>query len=258
MYNIVVGIFSRRNKDGYDKKGFDKDGRDEDGYDEDGYNRLGWNRDDINRITGTRFDKDGFDKNGFGKDGWTRDGNNRITGTRFDNDGFDKNGFDKDGFDTSGINKDTLTKFDKYGWTRDGNNIITGTRFDKDGFDKYGFDKDGLDKSGLLAKSFGMEFKMIPFKGEERFAKLISSGMVDFYDNDSPAYILNVKLNDCPNELKEKLILVIRNSHTIKPSIFPTGKSIGAYWQSDRIEESIAQSLLRRTIINFTNKVNEI
>ena len=207
-----MGIFSRRNKDGYDKKGFDKDGRDEDGYDEDGYNRLGWNRDDINRITGTRFDKDGFDKNGFGK----------------------------------------------YGWTRDGNNIITGTRFDKDGFDKYGFDKDGLDKSGLLAKSFGMEFKMIPFKGEERFAKLISSGMVDFYDNDSPAYILNVKLNDCPNELKEKLILVIRNSHTIKPSIFPTGKSIGAYWQSDRIEESIAQSLLRRTIINFTNKVNEI
>ena len=212
MYNIVVGIFSRRNKDGYDKKGFDKDGRDEDGYDEDGYNRLGWNRDDINRITGTRFDKDGFDKNGFGK----------------------------------------------YGWTRDGNNIITGTRFDKDGFDKYGFDKDGLDKSGLLAKSFGMEFKMIPFKGEERFAKLISSGMVDFYDNDSPAYILNVKLNDCPNELKKKLILVIRNSHTIKPSIFPTGKSIGAYWKSDRIEESIAQSLLRRTIINFTNKVNEI
>ena len=192
-------------------------------------------KDGYHKITGTKFDEYGFDKDGFDYGGY-----HKTTDTKFDEYGYDKDGFTRYGWSLDGINKYTLTKFDKYG------------------FDKYGFDKDGLDKSGLLAKSFGMEFKMIPFKGEERFAKLISSGMVDFYDNDSPAYILNVKLNDCPNELKEKLILVIRNSHTIKPSIFPTGKSIGAYWQSDRIEESIAQSLLRRTIINFTNKVNEI
>ena len=220
-----MGIFSRRDQHGYDK---------------DGYDGYGWSRDGINKKTRTMFDKDGFDINGFDKDGWTRGGINKITGTEFDKDGFDKNGFDKDGYN-------------RLGWTRGGINKITGTEFDKNGFDKY-----GLDKSGLLAKSFGMEFKMIPFKGEKRFAKLISSGTVDFYDNDSPAYILNVKLNDCPNELKVKLILVIRNSHIIKPSIFPTGKSIGAYWQSDQIEERFAQSLLRRTIINFTNKVNEI
>ena len=215
-----MGIFSRRDQHGFDKDGFDKNG----------FNKYGWTRGGINKDTLTKFDKDG----------WTRGGINKITGTEFDKDGFDINGFDKDGYN-------------RLGWTRGGINKITGTEFDKDGFDKY-----GLDKSGLLAKSFGMEFKMIPFKGEKRFAKLISSGTVDFYDNDSPAYILNVKLNDCPNELKVKLILVIRNSHIIKPSIFPTGKSIGAYWKSDQIEERFAQSLLRRTIINFTSKVNEI
>ena len=96
---------------------------------------------------------------------------------------------------------------------------------------------------------------MIPFKGQEKFAKLRSGGTVDFYDSDSPAYILNVKLNDCSHELKEKLILKIRHSFHIKPSVFPTEKSIGAYWQTDLIEKEVAKVLLKRIITNFSNSV---
>jgi tetratricopeptide (TPR) repeat protein len=110
-------------------------------------------------------------------------------------------------------------------------------------------------EKGLFAKYDTIEFQMIPFKGQEKFAKLISGGNFDFYDSDSPAYILNVKLNDCSEELKKKLIQKIRNSYHIKPSCFPTEKSIGAYWQTDLIEEETAKMLLKRIITNFSNSV---
>jgi hypothetical protein len=61
-----MGIFSRRDKDGYDKKGYDKDGYDKDGYDKKGY------------------DKDGYDQFGYNEEGYDRVGYNKLN--------FDKNG----------------------------------------------------------------------------------------------------------------------------------------------------------------------
>ena len=49
-----MGLFSRRDKDGYDKKGYDKKGYDKDGYDQHGFELNG-----IHKITGTLFNKDG-------------------------------------------------------------------------------------------------------------------------------------------------------------------------------------------------------
>ena len=53
-----MGLFSRRDKDGYDKKGYDKDGFDENNFNIDG----------IHKVTGTKFDEKGFDIDGFDKD----------------------------------------------------------------------------------------------------------------------------------------------------------------------------------------------
>jgi hypothetical protein len=59
-----MGIFSRRDKEGYDKKGYDKEG----------YNRAGFDKDGMHKITGTKFDEDGYDKEGYDKEGWNEDG----------------------------------------------------------------------------------------------------------------------------------------------------------------------------------------
>ena len=61
---MTVGIFSRRDKDGYDKKGFDRDG-----YDKEGFDKIG-----INKVTGTKFDEDGYDKDGYDKDEYDKEG----------------------------------------------------------------------------------------------------------------------------------------------------------------------------------------
>ena len=59
-----MGIFSRRDKYGFDKNG-------------------------MHKATGTRFNKDGFDKEGYDKEGYDKEG--------YDKYGYNKNGFDKDG-----------------------------------------------------------------------------------------------------------------------------------------------------------------
>lgn len=55
-----MGLFSRRDADGFDKNGFDKEG-----YDRDGFNKYG-------------LDKDEYNKSGY-KHGFDRNGNSRIT-----------------------------------------------------------------------------------------------------------------------------------------------------------------------------------
>ena len=239
----------RRN--GFNEKGIHKDTGNE--YDPEGYDVYEFNKEGIHKVTGIKYDENDNDHRGFDKNG-----NNARTGTKYDKNGYDKfgyrkNGYDKFGYDMNGFNKkgihkDTGTKFDKSGYSKDGIHKDTGTKFDKSGF--------GI--SGLIAEYRGSEFEMIAFKGQEKFAKLISGGTVDFYDSDSPAYILNVKLNiGCSEDFKEKLVYTIRNSHVIKPSVFLTEKSIGAYWQIDNIEESTAKMLLERIMKNFRNKVEE-
>ena len=59
-----MGIFSRRDKDGYDKKGFDRDG-----YDKEGFDKIG-----INKVTGTKFGEDGYDKDGYDKNEYDKEG----------------------------------------------------------------------------------------------------------------------------------------------------------------------------------------
>ncbi|MBT6647453.1 MAG: hypothetical protein HOB51_08070 [Thaumarchaeota archaeon] len=148
-----MGIFSRRDKDGYDKDGYDKDGYDKDGYDKegydksapgydrDGYNRRCFNVDEIHKVTGTKFDEDGCDKRGYDKDGYNKKGINKkgfnkklgdyILGYGYDEDGYrdgvDRQGYDKNGFDRDGIHKVTGTMFDEHGKVRE--------------FYQFGFDK---------------------------------------------------------------------------------------------------------------------
>ena len=247
--------------DKYDLEGYAIDGLDKEGYRRNGFNEkgihketgtkfdsenndiYGFNQDAIHKVTGTKYDEYDYDYRGFDKNG-----NNARTGTKYDENGYDKFGYGVNGFNEKGVHKDTGTKFDKNGYSKDGIHKDTGTKFNKNGFEI----------SGLIAEYCGSEFEMIAFKGQEKFAKLISGGTVDFYDSDSPAYILNVKLNISSSEdFKEKLLYTIRNSYVIKPSIFPTRKSIGAYWQIDNIEESTAKMLLERIMKKFRNKVEE-
>ena len=61
-----MGIFSRRDKDGYDKKGFNKDGYNPQGFNKEGNDEFGFNLEGIHNITGTIRDESGFDKNGIG------------------------------------------------------------------------------------------------------------------------------------------------------------------------------------------------
>ena len=244
------------NQDGFDEYGFNKDGIHKvtgTEYDERGFTRKGiLKRKWIHRVTGTEFDEHGFDKYGFDEDGdhrktrrkfdeygFNRNGIHRVTGTKFDEHGFDRDGFDEDGFDKYG--------FDEGGFDRDGIHKKTGTKYDQ-----RGFDRDGYHRDGLLAKIKSFSFEMIPFQGGNRFAKLISGGTIDFYDSDSSAYILNVKLPDDHSEQEvDKLITAIRHSHYFKPSIFPSQKSIGAYWVTDQIDTETAKILLKKILISW-------
>ena len=51
-----MGIFSRRDKDGYDKNGYDKDGYDKDGLDENGYEKDGYEGYQKRNMRGPRYD----------------------------------------------------------------------------------------------------------------------------------------------------------------------------------------------------------
>ena len=146
--------------------------------------------------------------------------------------------------------------------------------YDEDGYDKNGFDVNDYNKNGkhkieyveLIASvdsthekpklflnsiSGNVHFRMIPFKGEEKFAKMISGGNFDFYDNDAPAYILQIKFDGWEPELQEKFVQIIRRTFPKKFQIFPTNYSIGAYWINDRITEDNAAYYLRRILENY-------
>jgi len=265
-----INTGTKFNEDGFDKEGYNEDGWNKEGYNEDTrtkFNEDGWNKEGYNEDTRTKYAKDGWNKEGYNEDGfdskgWSKEGIHKDTGTKYAKDGWNKEGYNEDGWNKEGIHKDTGTRFfqgfdqkrfNPEGWNGSGINKITATKYDEEGFAVNGWNDEGFYKSGLLAKFNTIEFNMIPFKGQEKFAKLRSGGTVDFYDSDSPAYILNVKLNDCSNEQKKILILKIRHSFKIKPSIFPTEKSVGAYWQTDLIDREIAKALLKRIITNFSN-----
>ena len=189
------------------------------------YDKNGFNKEGIHKDTRTRFNKEGFNKEGFGANG-------------LDKFGFDKNGFNKEGFDKKG--------YDKNGFNKEGIHTKTGTRFNKEGFDK-----DGIAKDELTARLFEADLKMIAFKGEQKFVTLISGGNFDFYDSESPAYILQVKLNGIDKKIQTTLLQSIRNAHHFKPTVFTSKSSIGAYWQTDLIEEEIAKSILLKIIRNY-------
>ena len=72
-----MGIFSRRDKDGYDKQGYDK---------------YGFDREGIHKVTGTEFDEYGFVREGINQLGFDRNGFHYVTKTKFDEDGYDKDG----------------------------------------------------------------------------------------------------------------------------------------------------------------------
>ena len=133
LWDSVMGLFSRRDKDGFDKKGYDIDGFDKYGFSNKGIRRTHRN--------GTRFDERGF----------YFDGEHRNR-TRFDDDGFDRDGFNKDGFDHGGIHKLTGTKLDERGFNKDGTHR-NGTRFDE-----YGFTKDEFDQKALLQQEEDSKF----------------------------------------------------------------------------------------------------
>ena len=211
---------------------YDNDGYDKNGYDYSGFNREGFNREGFNR--------EGFNREGFNREGWDKKGFNR--------EGWDKKGFNREGYDVNGYGKDGYSKhgFDKNEIHRD-----TGTKFNLEGYDVNGYDKEGLHHSGLLAKLDNFELEITPFKGEQKFAIIRSGGNFDFYDSDSPAYILQVRLNVADEKMKTRLTQSIRNAHHFKPTVFQSKSSVGAYWQTDLIEEEIAKSILLKIIRNY-------
>ena len=237
-------------KNGYDKNGYDKNGYDKNGYDYTGFNKQGFNREGFNREGWNKqgfnkqgFNREGYDVNGYDKDGYSKHGFDkneihRNTGTKFNLEGYDVNGFHKDGYSKHG--------FDKNGIHKD-----TGTKFNLEGYDVNGYDKEGLDYSGLLAKLDNFELQITPFKGEQKFAIIRSGGNFDFYDSDFPAYILQVRLNGADEKMQTRLTQSIRNAHHVKPIVFTSKSSIGAYWQTDLIEEEIAKSILLKIIRNY-------
>jgi hypothetical protein len=89
------------------------------------------------------------------------------------------------------------------------------------------------------------------FKGDKRIAKLISGGTLDFYDGDSPAYILSIRHNNTDAKIIDSLLNNIRNSYPKKFTIFPSKISIGAYWVTDNVSDSFATEILKRVITNF-------
>ena len=150
-----MGIFSRRDKYGFDKNGMHKATGTK--FNKDGFDKYGIHR------NGTQLDENGFYVTGFNKDGLNKDGErpegngsydvqsytephtldfengiHKVTGTRYD----------VNGFDISGVHKVTGTKFDENGIT---NNK---TQFDKYGIDQYGFGKDGFDRDGYNKDGF--------------------------------------------------------------------------------------------------------
>ena len=173
-------------------------------------------------------------------------------------DGYDIKGYDVDGYNTNG--------FDSKGYDKDG---IDSSGYDKKGFDKNQFDKNkkhmleyitltaSIDSKKNKPKLFldsisgNIHFEMVPFKGEDKFAKLISGGNWNFYDNDLPAYILRIKFNEIDEDLQETFINIIRRTFPKKFQIFPTTYSIGAYWVTDLITEETASYYLRRILENY-------
>jgi hypothetical protein len=220
----------------------------------------------IHKDTGTKFDVNGFDVNGFNMSKIHKD-----TGTKFDIDGFDIDGFDINGFDING--------FDVNGFNMSKIHKDTGTKFDVNGFNVNGFDIDGFDVNqydenkkhlieyvGTIASidsirtkpklfldsiSGNIHLEMLAFMGEEKFAKMVSGGNFDFYDNDSPAYILRIKFDEIDSDFQEKFISIIRRTFPRKFQIFPTNYSIGAYWINDLITEENASYYLRRILENY-------
>jgi hypothetical protein len=170
-----MGIFSRRDKDGYDRDGYDRkgfgrdgydsdgigrDGYDRKGYDSDGYDRDGWSKSEIYKHTGTLYDKYGYTKNdldrdGFGRDGLDEEGYDRdgIGRDRFDGNGYDRKGYDSDGYNKKGYNREGRDSdgYDRDGYDRDGHDR---KGYDKNGYDSDGFGRGGYDSNGYDSRGF--------------------------------------------------------------------------------------------------------
>jgi hypothetical protein len=272
-------------KDGFNEKGNHIDTGNQ--FDKNGYNKEG-----LNELTGTLYGENGYDRKGYGENGYNKNGFHIKTKTKFNEFGFDENGIDENGFDEKGINKSTGTLYDENGFNEKGFNEkginkSTGTLYDEKGFDsdrlgedgysEEGFNEDDQDKNGkykieyvkLIASidsrenksklfldsiSGNIHFNMIAFQGEEKFAKMVSGGNFDFYDNDAPAYILNIKFDEINKNLQDTLVSVIRRTFPKKFQIFPSNYSIGAYWINDLITEENASYYLRRIIENYLSR----
>jgi hypothetical protein len=276
----------------FDKNGYNKEGLNEltgtlygeNGYDRKGYGENGYNKNGFHIKTKTKFNEFGFDENGIDEKGFNEKGINKSTGTLYDENGLDENGFDENGFDENGFDENGI---DENGFDEKGINKSTGTLYDEKGFDsdrlgedgysEEGFNEDDQDKNGkykieyvkLIASidsrenksklfldsiSGNIHFNMIAFQGEEKFAKMVSGGNFDFYDNDAPAYILNIKFDEINKNLQDTLVSVIRRTFPKKFQIFPSNYSIGAYWINDLITEENASYYLRRIIENYLSR----
>ena len=149
-----MGIFSRRDKYGFDKNGIHKvtgTKLDKQGYDQDGFNVLD-PANVINRITGTKFDERGFNK----------DGIHNVTGTKWDEWGYTRSGetnLDKEGIHRESPSIDIESHTSAHLPTFDQNGIHrgTGTRYDKEGYDKKGLDKNGFDRNGYDIEGYDKE-----------------------------------------------------------------------------------------------------
>ena len=149
-----MGIFSRRDKYGFDKNGIHKvtgTKLDKQGYDQDGFNVLD-PANVINRITGTKFDERGFNK----------DGIHNVTGTKWGKWGVARSGetnWNKEGIHRESPSIDIESHISGNPPTFDQNGIHrgTGTRYDKEGYDKKGYDKNGFDRNGYDIEGYDKE-----------------------------------------------------------------------------------------------------
>ena len=85
---------------------------------------------------------------------------------------------------------------------------------------------------------------------------MISGGNFDFYDNELPAYILQVKFDYLDTKLQDIIITKIRHTFPNKFEIFPSTHSIGAYWVTDTVSEDMGINIIQRLVQNCIRELS--
>ena len=225
-----MGLFSRRDKDGYDKNGYDKDG----------YDRLGFDVNDKHRETGTQFDPNGI---------------HRITGTKYDFSGFDADGNTKSKTDLdekkikdfSRILNERDTEFDQ----------IIEIEYDTPTTIKTKLFFNQEEKIGLRSKIFSEYSEKnvlhihIEKTSKENNTTWNYGGQFEIGDNFESGYTMYISILHNDEKLRKTLIGILNK---LNFGCFPSNYSIICHFDEEFPNEQGAKELLQLVI----EKINSL